>query len=61
MTLADGIILGVVACIIGFILYHQFKKKDEGICARCSYAKSCSKEECFPHQSKKNNKERFNN
>jgi hypothetical protein len=48
MTLADGIILGVVAAIIAFILYHQFKKKDEGICARCSYAKTCSKEECFP-------------
>lgn len=48
MTLADAVIVIIVAGIIGFILYHQFKKKNEGICARCSYAKTCSKEECFP-------------
>lgn len=48
MTLADIIILVVVVSIIALILFHQFKKKDEGMCTRCSYAKTCSKDNCFP-------------
>jgi hypothetical protein len=48
MTLTDGIILIVVGVIVGFVLYHQFKKRDEGICTKCSYAKNCQKDICLP-------------
>lgn len=48
MTWADGIILGIVFMIVSLILWNRFKKKDEGVCAGCSYAKTCSKSECFP-------------
>lgn len=48
MTFADMVILVVVVGIVGWISWNQFKKKDEGMCTRCSYAKTCSKDECFP-------------
>lgn len=48
MTLADLIILVIVVGIVALILFNQFKKKDEGVCVRCSYAKTCSKDDCFP-------------
>ncbi|MBN2268500.1 MAG: FeoB-associated Cys-rich membrane protein [Acholeplasmataceae bacterium] len=42
MTFTDVIIVIVILGIIGFILYRQFKHKDESICASCSYAKGCT-------------------
>lgn len=50
MTFTDVIILLVVGLIVSFILYHQFKKKDEGVCTKCSYAKQCSKDTCLPEK-----------
>ncbi|HAX03661.1 MAG TPA: hypothetical protein DHV05_05790 [Acholeplasmataceae bacterium] len=52
MSFVDGVILVVVILIVSFVLYHQFKKKDEGVCTKCSYAKQCSKDECLPHKKK---------
>lgn len=48
MTFADGIIVAIVVVIIGLILWSQRRKKDDGFCAKCSYNKSCSKDNCEP-------------
>ncbi|MCD8562164.1 MAG: FeoB-associated Cys-rich membrane protein [Acholeplasmataceae bacterium] len=48
MSFADGVIIVVVSLIVAFVLYNQLKKKDEGVCTKCSYAKQCSKDDCFP-------------
>jgi len=49
MTLTDIVILLLVGSIVGLILWRMFRKKDEGVCVRCSYNKSCAKNDCFPH------------
>ena len=48
MSLADGIIVFVVSVIVGLVLWSQRRKKDEGFCAKCSYNKSCAKDDCIP-------------
>jgi hypothetical protein len=52
MTLADGIIVLVVALIVGLVFWNFTRKKDEGVCTKCSYAKTCSKDECLPQKKK---------
>jgi len=47
MTLTDGIILTIVSIIVILVIYSLVKKRDEGICSKCAYAKNCD-DECFP-------------
>ena len=47
MSLADVVILIVVVSIISVIVFHMVKKKDEGICSNCAYAKKCN-DDCAP-------------
>ena len=47
MTFADVVILFIVLLIVGLIIYNMTKKKDEGVCSRCAYAKNCD-DDCFP-------------
>lgn len=42
MTFTDIVIIIIILVIVGFILYQQFKHKDESICASCSYARGCT-------------------
>jgi len=51
MTFTDIIILIFVATIVVLIIYHMTKKKDEGVCSRCAYAKNCD-DDCFPRKKK---------
>lgn len=48
MTFTDGIILFIVITIVGLVIFQMVRKKDEGVCTNCSYAKACSKDDCFP-------------
>ncbi|MFA5526057.1 MAG: FeoB-associated Cys-rich membrane protein [Acholeplasmataceae bacterium] len=52
MTLTDFIILLIVGAFVGLILWRMLRKKDEGVCARCSYNRACSKSDCFPNVKK---------
>jgi hypothetical protein len=47
MSLADIVILLAVIGIVSSIIYQMVKKKDEGMCANCSYNKSCT-DDCTP-------------
>ncbi len=47
MSLADIVIVFVVVGIVSLIIYRMIKKKDEGMCANCSYSKSCT-DDCMP-------------
>ncbi len=47
MTFADVVILFIVLLIVGLIIYNMTKKKDEGVCSRCAYSKTCD-DDCFP-------------
>lgn len=55
MTFADLVIIVIVLLIVGFIIYHMTKKKDEGFCSRCAYAKNCN-DECFPKKNEIKNR-----
>lgn len=48
INFADVIIVIIVIAIVGFILWSQWRKKDDDFCARCSYNKSCHKDDCEP-------------
>lgn len=50
MSFADGVILVVVAVIVGLIFWSLFKHKDEDVCARCSYGKACAKNDCLTNK-----------
>jgi len=50
MTLADVVIVIIVAGIVGLVLWNMLRKKDEGVCTKCSYAKTCNKDECLPQK-----------
>ena len=52
MTLADIVIVFIVVVMVIFIIYHMTKKKDEGVCSRCAYAKNCD-DDCFPKKKMK--------
>ncbi len=47
MSLADVVILIVVLSMITLIIYRMVKKKDQGLCANCAYAKGCN-DDCSP-------------
>ena len=47
MTVADLIIVGVVALVVGLMIYRMVRSKDRGICEKCAYAKSCD-DFCIP-------------
>ncbi len=52
MTFADLAIVIFVLLVVGVIIYNMTKKKDEGICSRCAYAKTCN-DDCFPKKKAK--------
>lgn len=54
MTFTDGIILLFVIVVVGLIIFNMVRKKDEGVCSKCSYAKSCTDEQCFPRKKSEN-------
>ncbi len=51
MTIADFIIVGMVGSMIAFFIYAHFRKKDQNVCSKCAYAKSCT-DECIPQKKK---------
>ncbi|PKK99611.1 MAG: hypothetical protein CVV57_00745 [Tenericutes bacterium HGW-Tenericutes-2] len=52
MTFTDIVILLIVISIVALIIYSMTKKKDEGVCSRCAYAKTCD-DDCFPKKREK--------
>ena len=52
MTFADIVILIIVISIVVLIVYNMTKKRDEGVCSRCAYAKNCD-DDCFPKKREK--------
>ena len=55
MTFTDIVILIIVVSIVALIVYNMTKKKDEGVCSRCAYAKNCD-DDCFPKKREKKHK-----
>lgn len=55
MTFTDIVILIVVVAVVALIIFNMTKKRDEGVCSRCAYAKNCD-DDCFPK--KRENKEK---
>ncbi|MBN2299814.1 MAG: FeoB-associated Cys-rich membrane protein [Acholeplasmataceae bacterium] len=47
MSFADGVILVIVLSMIILIIYNMVKKKEQGFCANCAYAKGCN-DDCSP-------------
>ncbi len=39
MSLADFIILSILALILGYIIYRQCFRKDKDVCGHCPYKK----------------------
>ncbi len=46
MTIADVIILVLVGLMIVGFIYVNLRKKDQNVCSKCAYAKSCT-DECL--------------
>jgi hypothetical protein len=51
MTFADVIILILVSSMIVGFISMNFRKKDQNVCSKCAYAKSCT-DECDPKKKK---------
>ncbi|MDI6453141.1 hypothetical protein [Peloplasma aerotolerans] len=41
MTAADIVIVIVIGLMVGLIVFRMVVRKDDDICSRCAYAKSC--------------------
>jgi len=51
MTFADIIILVIVVFFIALFIYLNVRKKDQNVCSKCAYNKSCT-DECVPQKKK---------